>query len=202
LTTFLLVRHASHDLMEGTLAGHMPGVYLSAQGQQQAQQMADRMAALPIVAIYSSPLARTLQTAAPLASRLNLPVQASVGFAEIDFGEWTGKRFDELAADPRWRDWNTFRSSSGLPNSGLMLEVQVRAVATVQGLCQQHPDQVVVIVSHSDVIKAVIAHYMGVHLDLFQRIEISPASISLIAVSSWGARVIRLNDTGDLLPLP
>jgi probable phosphomutase (TIGR03848 family) len=198
LTTFLLIRHAMHDLVEGTLAGHMPGVHLSAQGQQQAERLAEWLAALPIAAIYSSPLERTMQTARPLASRLHLPVQASDGLAEIDFGEWTGKRFDDLAADPRWRDWNSFRSSSPLPNSGLMLEVQLRAVAALQCLCQQHPDQVVAIVSHSDVIKAVVAHYLGVHLDLFQRIEISPASVSIIAVHHWGAQVIRLNDIGDL----
>ena len=198
MTTFLLIRHAVHDLVEGTLAGRMPGVHLSAQGQQQAERLAERLVALPIAAIYSSPLERTMQTAKPLASWLNLPVQINHGFAEIDFGEWTGKRFDELAADPRWRDWNSFRSSSHLPNSGLMLEVQLRAVAALQCLCQEYPNQVVAIVSHSDVIKAVVAHYLGVHLDLFQRIEISPASVSIIAVHHGGAQVIRLNDTGDL----
>jgi probable phosphomutase (TIGR03848 family) len=180
------------------LAGRMPGVHLSAQGQQQAQRLADRLATLPIVAIYSSPLERTMQSAKPLASRLNLPVEVSHGFAEIDFGEWTGKRFDDLAADPRWREWNSFRSSSRTPEGGLMLEVQSRAVAALHSMCRQHPEQIVAIVSHSDLIKAVVAHYLGVHLDLFQRIEISPASVSIIAVHRWGAQVLRVNDTGDL----
>jgi probable phosphomutase (TIGR03848 family) len=199
LTTFLLIRHAVHDLAEGTLAGHTPSVHLSEQGQQQAQRLATRLATLPIAAIYSSPLERTMQTAALLASRLDLPVQVSDGFAEIDFGEWTGKRFDDLAADPRWQAWNQFRSSAPLPNGGLMLEIQLRAVVTLHGLCQQHPDQIVAVVSHSDVIKAVVAHYLGIHLDLFQRIEISPASVSILAVHPWGAQVLRVNDTGDLL---
>jgi probable phosphomutase (TIGR03848 family) len=198
LTTFLLLRHAVHDLAEGILAGHMPGIHLSAQGEQQAQRLAERLVALPIAAIYSSPLERTMQTAKPLASRFNLPVEVSEGFAEIDFGEWTGKRFADLAADPRWRAWNSFRSSSPLPNGGLMLEVQSRAVAALQCLCRQHPDQVVAIVSHSDVIKAVIAYYLGVPLDLFQRMEISPASVSILVVHGWGAQVLRVNDTGDL----
>lgn len=197
MTTFVLVRHAAPDLVEGTLAGRMPGVSLSVQGEQQAQQLAERLAGLPIAAIYSSPLERTRQTAQPLAARLDLPVQTAAPFTEIDFGEWTGKCFAELADDPRWRDWNAFRSSARLPHGGLMLEVQLRAVAGLQALCEQHPDQVVAIVSHGDVIKAIIAHYLGVHLDLFQRIEISPASISIVVVQHWGAYVTRLNDTGD-----
>lgn len=198
LTTFYLIRHAVPDLAEGTLAGHLPGVHLSAYGQQQAARLADRLSAGSMAAIYSSPLERTLQTAQAIASRLTLPVQVSDAFAEIDFGEWTGQRFADLAADPRWQAWNSFRSSAPLPAGGLMIEVQTRAVAALQGLCQQHPEQGVAIVSHSDVIKAVVAHYLGLHLDLFQRIEISPASVSIIAVQRWGAQVLRLNDTGDL----
>jgi probable phosphoglycerate mutase len=198
LTTFLLVRHATHTLADGTLAGHLPGVHLSEQGQQQAQHLAERLAALPIAALYSSPLERCVQTANSIAARLNVPLQLCGAFGEIDFGEWTGRRFDDLTGDQRWQEWNRFRSSAPLPGGGLMLEVQLRAVAAIQNLCQLYSDQIVVIVSHSDVIKAVIAHYLGVHLDLFQRIEISPASVSAVALYSWGARVLRLNDTGDL----
>jgi probable phosphomutase (TIGR03848 family) len=197
----ILIRHAMHNLAEGVLAGQTPGVVLGEQGQQQAQQLAARLAALPIAALYSSPLQRTQQTAQALASRLNLPVQVSDSFAEIDFGEWSGKSFDELANDVRWQAWNNFRSSAPLPNGGLMLAVQLRAVAALQSLCRRHPDQMIAIVSHADVIKAVVAHYLGVHLDLFQRIEISPASVSVIALHVWGARVIRLNDTGELSSL-
>jgi len=201
LTSFILVRHAVHDLADGVLAGQTAGVHLSPHGEQQAQHLVDRLAALPIAAIYSSPLERTMQTAKVLASRRSLLVQASDSFAEIDFGEWSGKRFDELDNDPRWQAWNSFRSSAPLPNGGLMLAVQLRAVAALQSLCRQYPDQVVAIVSHADVIKAVVAHYLGIHLDLFQRIEISPASATIISVYDRGARVIRLNDTGELYTL-
>jgi probable phosphoglycerate mutase len=202
LTTFLLLRHAAHDLVENTLAGRMPGVHLSAQGRRQAEALARRLAELPLAAIYSSPLERAVQTAQPLAARLGLPVQICEGFAEIDFGEWTGRRFADLAQEPRWQHWNAFRSGAGLPNGGLMLWVQARAVAALHELCQQHPDLVVAVVSHGDVLKAAIAYYLGVPLDLFQRIEISPASLSILAVQPWGARLVRLNDTGDLPPLP
>lgn len=201
MTTFLLIRHATHSLVDHTLAGQMPGVHLNAQGQRQAQRLAERLSHLPIRAIYSSPMERAVQTAEPLAAYFNLEVHCDQGFIEIDFGEWTGRRFDELSSDPRWQHWNTFRSSAPLPNKGMMVEVQARTIAALEGLHQQHPDQVVAIVSHSDVIKAAIAHYLGVHLDLFQRIEISPASVNVVAVHDWGAQVIRLNDTGEALAL-
>jgi probable phosphoglycerate mutase len=202
LTTFLLLRHAAHDLVENTLAGRMPGVHLSAQGRQQAETLAARLGSLPLAAVYSSPLARARQTAQPVAARCGLTVQVSEDFGEIDFGAWTGKRFADLADDPRWQFWNSFRSGAGLPNGGLMVLVQARVVAALHTLCRQHPDQLVAVVSHSDVLKAAIAHYLGMPLDLFQRLEISPASVSILAVQPWGARLIRLNDTGDLPPLP
>jgi probable phosphoglycerate mutase len=198
MTTFLLIRHAAPELVADTLAGRLPGIHLSAQGEQQAQRLAARLAPLPIAAVYSSPLERALHTAAPLAACRGLAVHPCEAIADIDYGEWSGQRFDELAGDPRWRRWNEFRSGSPLPHGGLMLEVQVRAILALEEIRRGHPDQVVAVVSHSDVIKAALAHYLGTPLDLLQRIEISPASLSVLAVYDWGARIIRLNDTGDL----
>lgn len=198
MTTFLLIRHAVHDAVAHTLAGRLPGVTLSAAGQVQAQQLAARLAALPIAAVHSSPQARAMQTAQPLAAQLRLDITCSAGLDEIDFGEWAGQRFDALAADGRWEHWNGFRSGAPLPNGGLMLQVQARAVAAVAALHRQHRDQTVALVSHSDIIKAVIAHYLGAPLDLLQRIEISPASVSVLALHDWGAQIMRLNDTGEL----
>lgn len=198
MTTFLLIRHAAHTLAEGTLAGHLPGVGLSAAGEAQAARLADRLATLPIAAIYAGPLTRTQQTAAVLAARCGLPVLPVEGLTEIDFGTWTGKRFDDLAADPAWAAWNSFRSSAPTPSGELMVGVQARAVAALQAIARLHPDQTVVVVSHADVIKAVIAHYLGIPLDLFHRIAIDLASISVLALHPWGAQVIRLNDTGEL----
>jgi len=198
MTTFLLIRHAAPELVPDTLAGRLPGIPLSRQGQKQAHRLAERLAALPIAAVYSSPLERALQTAESLAEHVRGDVQCCDAFADIEYGEWSGKRFDELSGDPRWRHWNEFRSGAPLPNGGLMLEVQVRAVLALEELRRRHTDQVVAVVSHADVIKALIAHYLGVSLDLFQRVEISPGSLSVLAVYDWGARVVRLNDTGDL----
>lgn len=201
MTTFLLIRHAAHDAVEHTLAGHMPGVNLSALGQEQAQRMAERLAQLPIAAICSSPVARAVQTAEILGARLNLPVTCSTGLAEIDFGAWTGQRFEALAPNPDWQRWNSFRSGAPLPSGGLMLEVQARAVAVLAGIRAQQPAGTVAVVSHADVLKALVAHYLGTPLDLLQRIEISPASVSVLALHEWGAQVLRLNDTGEALPV-
>jgi probable phosphomutase (TIGR03848 family) len=198
MTTFLLIRHAAPELVPDTLAGRLPGVPLSRQGQKQAERLAERLAELPIAAVYSSPLERALGTAEPLAQLVRTEVQCCDSFADIEYGEWSGKRFDELNGDPRWRHWNEFRSGAPLPNGGLMLEVQVRAVLALEELRRRHTDKVVAVVSHSDVIKALITHYLGVSLDLFQRVEISPASFSVLAVYDWGARVVRLNDTSNL----
>jgi probable phosphoglycerate mutase len=198
MTTFLLIRHAAHAAVAHTLVGRLPGVTLSAQGQAQAQQLAARLAPLPIAAIYSSPQARALQTAQPLAARLRLDITCSAGLDEIDFGEWAGQQFEALAPDVRWQAWNQFRSGAPLPDGGLMLQVQSRAVTVLAELHRQRRDQTVVLVSHSDVIKAVIAHYLGTPLDLLQRIEISPASVSVLALHDWGAQIVRLNDTGEL----
>jgi probable phosphoglycerate mutase len=198
MTTFLLIRHAAPALVANTLAGRLPGIQLSTEGERQAQQLARRLAALPIAAIYSSPLERAQQTALPLAMRLHLDVQCCEAMADIDYGEWSGQHFDALAGDSRWRHWNEFRSGSALPSGGMMLEVQVRAVLALEEIRRRHTDQLVALVSHADVIKAALAHYLGTPLDLLQRIEISPASLSVLAIYDWGARVIRLNDTGEL----
>lgn len=198
MTTFLLIRHAAPDLLPNTLAGRTPGIPLSTQGEKQALRLAERLAGLPIDAVYSSPLERALLTAGPLADHVRRDVQCCESFADIEYGEWSGKHFDELNGDPRWRNWNEFRSGASLPNGGMMLEVQVRAVLALEELRRRHADKVVAVVSHGDVIKALIAHYLGIPLDLFQRVEISPASFSVLAIYDWGARMIRLNDTGDL----
>ena len=198
MTTFLLIRHASHDRPGDTLLGWTPGVHLSEQGRAQAQRLRERLAALPVAAVYSSPLSRAVETAEILAAAWERDVQCSEAFGEIDFGAWSGRRFDDLAADARWGRWNSFRSGAPLPGGGSMLQVQARAVAGLVDLHDRHREQTVAVVSHSDVIKAVIAHYLGVPLDLFGRIEISPASLSVLALHDWGAQVLRLNDTGEV----
>jgi probable phosphomutase (TIGR03848 family) len=198
MTKFLLIRHALTDSVGKRLSGRTPGVPLNAEGQAQAQQLAMRLADVPIDAIYSSPLERAVQTAAPIAAQRGLETRISEDFLEIDFGSWTNCTFQELQNQPQFQRFNSFRSSTRIPGGELMLEAQARAVAGLGKLCAQHPGQTVAVVSHADMLKAAVAYYAGIPLDLFQRLEISPASVSVAEIFEETARILLLNDTGVL----
>ena len=195
MTTFLLIRHATNDTVGKSIAG-WSDVSLNEEGRAQAERLAGRLAGARVAALYSSPLARARETAAPLARALGLEVQTSEALGEIRFGDWTGRTLDELDRDPRWRSFNTFRSATRVPGGELMLEAQTRFVAELERLRERHPRASVAVVSHGDLIKAAVAHYAGIHLDLFQRIEIGPASASIVEVDDHGPRILLLNDTG------
>ncbi len=197
-TTFYLIRHAAHGLLGHKMAGCMSGVCLSDAGQAQAAQLAERLSSVPLSAIYSSPLERAQETAAPLAAKLNLPVQTCPAILEINYGDWTGLTFEELYARPEWKAYNEFRSGTRIPGGEMMLEAQTRAVAQMQALCLLHPNQQIALVSHADIIKGALAYYLGMPLDLFLRLEISPASVSILTLNEFGPRVLRVNDTGSM----
>ena len=198
MTTVLLIRHASHDLLNHTLAGRMPGVHLSAAGAAEAGALAARLAALPLTAVYSSPLERAHETATVLAARRGLPVHVVDALNECDFGEWTGQSFETLHAAPAWAHFNTFRSGTRPPGGELLLAVQARVVAWLTAQQAAQPDAVLACVSHGDVIKATLLYYLGAPLDLGLRLHIAPASVSILALHPWGVRLLRINDTGDL----
>lgn len=195
---FLLIRHATTDSVGKRLSGRTPGVSLNEAGQRQAQELAQRLARLPITAIYSSPLERALETAAPLAASLHLQPVICEDFMEMHFGEWTNCTFEDLQNQTGFKLFNTFRSSTQIPGGELMLEAQTRIITGLQKLRGQHPHETIAVVSHADLIKAAVAYYAGIHLDLFQRIEISPASVSVIELYDETARLLLLNDTGEL----
>jgi probable phosphomutase (TIGR03848 family) len=199
MTRFLLIRHGSTNMVGKRFSGRMPDVHLDENGKQQANEIAQRLKSLPIKAIYSSPLERAIETAVPLSKELNLQVQTSEEFTEIDCGEWTGKEIDELREDRKFQLFNSFRSIAPVSGGEWMAEAQLRMVKQMQNLCLIHPGETIVIVSHSDLIKAAIAYYAGIHLDLFQRIEIDPASVSIITVYDETARINLLNHVGDIL---
>jgi probable phosphoglycerate mutase len=193
MTTFLLIRHGETDELGKALSGRRPGVRLNAPGRRQAEQLAARLAGEGLAAVYSGPLERVQETARPLAERLGLEVQTAPELDEIDLGEWSGQSFEALAGRDDWRLFNAVRSCTRAPCGELMLEVQARAVAFLQRLCGERPGAAVAVVSHSDVIKAVLAYYLGVPLDLAQRLEISPASVSVLALAEEGPRVLCVN---------
>ncbi|MDQ4139965.1 MAG: histidine phosphatase family protein [Bacteroidota bacterium] len=196
MTTFLLIRHATTDAVGKHLSGRAPGVVLNNEGITQAQKLAQRLSGLPIAAIYTSPLERAIQTAEPLAKLLQLSPIIQEDFIELNFGDWTNAAFSDLQSQNQFQLFNSFRSATRIPGGELMLEAQARIINGLQKLCLQHPHQVIAVVSHSDLIKAAVAYYAGIHLDMFQRLEISPASVSVIQIFEETARILVINDTG------
>lgn len=169
---------------------------LNEEGRAQAEGLAARLSSAPLRAVYSSPLERALETAAPLARALGLEVRVSGALNELDFGEWTGRTFSELEREPGWRRFNSFRSGTRIPGGELMAEAQARFVAEMGRLRERHAGEALALVSHADPIRAAVAHYAGIPLDLFLRVEVSPASVSVVEVGEYGPRIISVNDTG------
>ena len=197
MTTYLLFRHGNNDAVGNWFAGRTPGVHLNQEGRAQAERIADRFASAPIKAIYSSPLERAMETATPLAARLGLPVQAHEGLIEVGCGDWTRRRFDEMAEDQRWVRFNTLRSATRPPNGELGLETQVRMVDCMDQLRTKHPGDTIALFSHADVIKGALLLYAGIPLDFINRIAIYPASVSVVTLDDANAQVLRINDTGQ-----
>lgn len=197
MATFFLVRHGAHSLLGKILVGRAGAVGLSEQGARQAERLAVRLARMPVRAVYSSPLQRARETAEPIARGLGLAVQIAEEINEIDFGDWSGRSFDELQDLAAWRFFNTFRSGTRIPGGELIVEAQARIVAFICALAREWPDEHIALVSHGDMIKVALAYFMGLHLDFLRRIEISPGSVSTLQVAAYGATIIRLNEVGD-----
>lgn len=192
--TVFLVRHAAHDRLGKVLCGRMPGVTLGEPGLAEADALAERLRSEPIRAVYSSPLERTLQTAAPIARALGLEVQAADALLELDFGEWAGAQFGVLQDDPRWAVWNTQRAVARPPGGESMGEVQARLNRWLDVVARRHAGETVVAVTHGDVIKAALAEALGLSLDHHDRFEVSPASISVLVAGDWGKKVWSVNE--------
>ncbi len=200
MTTIILVRHGENDwVKKKRLAGWIPGVHLNENGRIQAQNAAQRLSVLPIQAVYSSPVTRCVETAVPIAHPHQLEIIELPEVGEVRYGKWEGKKIKKLAKLPAWHAVQHYPSRFRFPEGEALREVQFRAIQALENLCRQHEKDTIVVVSHADVIKLVLAHYLGTHIDLFQRIEISPASASILALMPNGfVRVVRLNDTGPL----
>ena len=193
MTTFLLIRHAMCDPVGRSIAGRAPGVHLNELGRAQAERLAQRLAGVPLDAVYTSPLERARETAEPLARRLGLAVRVVEALGELDFGDWTGRALAELDALGDWRRFNALRSITGAPGGELMLEVQARVVRALEAMRREHPDGRCAVVSHGDVVRGAIAHYAGVPLDFLQRLEVGPASVSVLRVTETEVAVRAIN---------
>jgi probable phosphoglycerate mutase len=195
---FHLLRHGEHGLLGRVLAGRMPGVGMTERGRAEIASQAERLATEKIAAIYASPLQRTRESAEILAARLGLPIAFRDDLLELDFGEWTGTTFDAIRADPRWQAWSTQRSLAAIPGGESMREVQQRVVAALLELNERHLHESAVLVSHGDVIRAVLLFALGMPLDFYNRIEIGQGSISTINIGASGIRVTTLGERPQL----
>ncbi len=193
----MLIRHAQNDWVKtGRLAGWTPGVHLNEEGRRQAEALGERLASAKLQAVYSSPLERAVETAEAVVKHYpGLTVQIEEGVGEVAFGGWTGERLRKLRRRRLWDIVQNYPSGARFPEGESFRETQNRVIDALERIAQRHPGGKVAVVSHSDVIKLAVAYYAGIHLDLFQRLIISPASISIIGLSRMGPRIIRLNDT-------
>jgi probable phosphomutase (TIGR03848 family) len=201
MTVLLLIRHGETDAAGRHLTGWMPGVALNARGREEAERLVERLAGVPIAAIYSSPLERCRQTAAPLARARGLPVRVRRGLIEVDYGDWTGRSIAQARRTRLWRAVQHAPSAVRFPGGESLLEVQNRAVAEARALVATHPKGTVALVSHADVIRLLVAHFAGMHADLLQRLIVDPGSVSVVVAGDQIPRLVKLNDTGDLSSL-
>jgi probable phosphomutase (TIGR03848 family) len=201
-TLIVLVRHGVTPTTGRVLPGRAPGLHLSDAGRQQAEAAAARVAALEtgkrrVAAVYASPLERTQETATPIAKAVDHEIQTDESLVELDVGDWTGL---ELKTASKRRDWATIqRYPSGFrfPGGESFQDMQSRMVAALDRMRSNHPGGLVVAVSHADPIRAVLAHALGTHLDLFQRIVVSPCSVTAVAYGADGPAVLTVNATPD-----
>lgn len=211
-TLVLLVRHGKTPTTGSVLPGRASGLHLADEGRAQADAVATRIAALHesqtakeggrgITAVYASPMERTRETAAPVAKAVGARVRQRHGLIECDFGEWTGRKLEELGKLPEWRTVQRHPAGFRFPKGESFAEMQARIVDTVNDLVSEHPGEAIVAVSHADTIKAAVAQALGTPLDLFQRIVIGQCSVSAILYAPTGPTVLTVNHTGDLLSL-
>jgi len=198
------VRHGRTPTTGKVLPGRAAGLHLSKEGRAQAEAVAERIAALVgpdrpgPTAVYASPLERTAETAKPIARKLGLRVRTERGLLECDFGRWTGAQLKVLAKKPEWTQVQRWPSGFRFPGGESFLEMQDRVTSSISRLVQLHPGETIVAVSHADPIKVAVSAAAGTHLDLFQRLNISPCSVSALAYTEHGPHVLTVNSTATL----
>ena len=191
-----LVRHGAHDQLGRILSGRAPGVGLSGEGREQVRMLGRRLANAGIDAILTSPSQRTRETAGILAEEIGPGPRISDLLDEIDFGHWSGKPFSDLEADPDWRSWNQHRDVARTPGGETMKDVAGRLVAQIEQLCRDQDGRTIALVSHSDVIKAGVCHYLGIPFQHVFDFEIDPASVTTIVADQSTGIVVSRNADG------
>jgi probable phosphomutase (TIGR03848 family) len=201
VTTVLLVRHGHTDAAGKRLTGWARGVHLNETGRQQAERLVERLDGIRVDAIYSSPLERCRETAAPLAKARQISVHIRRGLIETGYGEWTGRSIAQLRKTKLWRTVERVPSAMRFPGGESLLEVQARAVDEVNRIARDHPKGVVVVMSHADPIRLVVAQVAGADVDHLHRLVVDTCSITVVTLDDAVPRLLKVNDTGDLAGL-
>jgi probable phosphoglycerate mutase len=192
--TILLIRHAAHVELGRTLSGRRRDIALSDEGLEQAEIVADLLAVEPLAAVYSSPRERAFYTARSIAEAHELEVGVVDDLDEIDFGEWTGLDFNTLEGEPAWNEWNEARETARPPGGESMVEAVKRAAAALEAIAAEHKGESVACITHCDIIRGAVAHYLGLPLGNMLRFDIEPASVTRLALGGWGARILTVNE--------
>ncbi len=200
MTTFLLIRHAVNDFVKsGRLAGRSAGVHLNAEGRAQAQALAARLADAPLQQIHSSPLLRTLETARAIQKpHPQLVIQRNAAINEIHYGRWQGAKIADLTHRKLWRVIQQTPSRAQFPGGESLRAAQARAVDELERLRLAHPRQWIALVSHADIIRLIVAHFLGMHLDQYQRLFVAPASLTMLEIASGRPTLLTWNDCAHL----
>lgn len=200
MTTIVLLRHGrSTANAAGVLAGRTEGVGLDDTGRVQARQMVERLSSVTLDRLVSSPLQRCRETIAPLAEATGLPVEYDDRFLEVDYGQWSGRPLKDLGKEPLWRTVQTHPSAAVFPEGEGLAAVSARAVAGIRSLLVgAGEDDVILVCSHGDVIAAILADALGMHLDGYQRLVVMPASLSVVRYTAYRPFVERVNDSAEL----
>jgi probable phosphoglycerate mutase len=195
MTLLLLIRHGENDYTKkGKLAGYLPDVHLNDRGREQAQELAEALGQVPLIAIYSSPLERAMETALPIAKARGLKVIQEAGLMETDVGKWQGRSLKALNLNKHWKVVQRAPSRAQFPEGETFYQCQTRVVKALDRICAAHkPRDLVACIFHADPIKLAVAHYIGLPLDHFQRLGCDTGSITMLAVNETGAYLMWLN---------
>jgi len=197
----LLIRHGLTTHTTARLTGWTPGVHLSDRGQEQAGGLVGRLDGVAIDAVYSSPLERARETAQPLARARRLRVRQRDELGEVHYGDLQGKTFRVLAKSKIWHNLRAWPSDVRFPNGETLRETQARAISAIEAIREAHPSHTVAVFSHGDFIRLTLAHYLGIHIDLYRRLAVDTVSVSAVQFYDAGVQVRRINDTGTLADL-